>query len=75
MSAESEAARAERRTLSPLAVAVLVVVVVGLITYIGVGLAYAASVSYETPGGNWLESLLNLGIRVAGWPVLLATHQ
>lgn len=75
MSTESEAMTSEHRRLSPLTIAILLLVLVGLIAYTCVGLAYASSVAYQTPGGSWLESLINLGIRTFAWPILLATHQ
>lgn len=55
-------------------VVVLVLILAAVVAYTVIGFTYAASVSYQTPGGTWLESLLNLGIRVVGWPLLLATQ-
>lgn len=55
-------------------VVALLLILGAVVAYTVTGFAYAASVSYQTPGGTWLESLLNLGIRVVGWPLLLATQ-
>lgn len=53
---------------------VLLLLLVGVIAYVWVGFTYAASAAYMTPGGNWLEQLMNLGIRVVAWPIMAATH-
>lgn len=74
MSTDSEARGSQPVRLSKGWVVILLVLLVGAIAYLWIGFEYAASASYLTPGGNWLEQLLNLGIRVLGWPLMAATH-
>ena len=52
----------------------LLIVLAGVIAYLWVGVTYAISARYLTPGSDWLEQLLNWGIRVLAWPLMAAMH-